>query len=171
MAISAPSAHNVVQSVRFYLPRTDVTVPAYNNAQANYRQWGSSSFSITPKFANSHIRIVQHVIVSQVSSHFYLSWKRGGTSGQFLHNDTSGAGSSASDGLFANHNGTGSDYWSAVVVWEDTNPSYTLGNSITYVPYVAMWSSTTLYLGHYYNNGNGNMAQGFHGYLEEIAYT
>ena len=171
MAIQAPSAHNIVQCVKFNLPRTSVSVPSYNNAQANYRQWGSSSFSITPKFANSHIRIVQHMVVSGVSSHFYLSCRRGGTSGQFLHNDTGGDGSSSSDGLFANHNGTTSNYWSSVVVWEDTNPSYSLGNSITYVPYVAMWSGTTLNLMHYFNNGNGNVAQGAHGYLEEIAYT
>ena len=171
MAIQAPSAHNIVQCVKFNLPRTSVSVPSYNNAQANYRQWGSSSFSITPKFANSDIRIVQHMVVSGVSSHFYLSWRRGGTSGQFLHNDTGGDGSSSSDGLFANHNGTTSNYWSSVVVWEDTNPSYSLGNSITYVPYVAMWSGTTLNLMHYFNNGNGNVAQGAHGYLEEIAYT
>ena len=171
MAISAPSSHNVVQCVKFVLPMTSVSIPGYSNNLANFRQWGSYSVSITPKFANSHIRIIQHCTLHGNTSHSYLTWKRGGTSGTWMHTDTSGGGNSGSDGMYANHDGVSDSYESSVVVWEDSNPSYSLGNSITYVPYVGLWVGTTMYMGSYQNNGNANVAQGFHGYLEEIAYT
>ena len=171
MAIQAPSAHNVVQSVKFALPSTSVSVPAYGNTDGNYRQWGSTSVNITPKFANSHIRIISQCIPWGVTSHFYMSWKRGGTSGTLLHSDVSAGGGSTSDGIFVNHNGTSSNYWSAVTIFEDADPAYSLGDTINYVPYVAMWSATTLYLNNYANNGNGETGFGTHGFLEEIAYT
>ena len=167
MAIHAPTAHNIVQCVKFTLPQTSVSVPAYGNASGNYRQWGSYSVSITPKFANSHIRIIQHCTTHNVTSHGYLSWKRGGTGGTFLHTEANGS----SDGLFCNHDGDSGSYESSVVIWEDGNASYSLGNSLTYVPYVGMWSATTLYFGSYASNGNAETRQGFHGYLEEIAYS
>tara|TARA_R100000278_G_C5364783_1_gene126710 strand:+ start:26 stop:541 length:516 start_codon:yes stop_codon:yes gene_type:complete len=171
MAISAPSAHNVVQCVKFVLPMTSISAPNYGNNLANFRQWGSSTVSITPKFANSHIRIIQHATMHNVSSHSYLTWKRGGTSGTWIHTDTSAGGNAASDGMFCNHGTDNVDYESSVVVFEDSDPGYTLGNSITYVPYFGLWSSNTVYFGSYQNNGNAQTAQGFHGYLEEIAYT
>ena len=171
MAIQAPSTHNVVQCVKFVLPSTNVSVPAYGNNLANFRQWGSTSINITPKFANSHIRIVQNTMTYGVNSHFYLTWKRGGTSGTWMHTDTNAGGSASSDGLFVNHNATYSNYWSAVVIFEDANPSYSLGNSINYVPYVGCWNSRTLHLNNYANNGNGETGFGTHGFLEEIAYT
>ena len=37
------------------------------------------------------------------------------------------------------------------------SPSQNNTNDIVYVPYVGMWSSTTLYLGSYSNNGNAEM--------------
>ena len=171
MAISAPSAHNVVQCVKFVLPMTSVYCPAYSNNLANFRQWGSSSFSITPKFANSHIRIVQHCTLHGNTSHSYLTWKRGGTSGTWIHTDTSAGGHASSDGMYGNHDGVADSYESSVVIFEDSDPGYTLGNSVTYVPYVGLWVANTMYMGSYQNNYNANIQQGFHGYLEEIAYT
>ena len=73
--------------------------------------------------------------------------------------------------MYGNHDGVGDSYESSVVVFEDSDPGYTLGNSITYVPYVGLWSANTMYMGSYANNGNANVQQGFHGYLEEIAYS
>lgn len=167
MAIHAPSAHNIVQVVKFVCPRASVSVPSYGNNHSNFRQWGSLTVSITPKFANSHFRILQHGLAQNVNSHFYMSWKRGGTSGTWLDYEAN----TQADGLFANHNGTTSNYWSSVVMWEDQNASYSLGNSITYVPYVGMWSGTTLQMNTYNNNGNAELPQGTHGFIEEIAYT
>ena len=171
MAIQAPSSHNIVQCVKFVCPRANVSVPSYGNNHSNFRQWGSLTVNITPKFANSHIRIIQHGLCQNVHSHFYMSWKRGGTGGTWLDLDTSAGGDSNADGIFANHNGTTSDYWSSMLIWEDSDPGYNLGDTITYVPYVGMWSGITLNLNTYANNGNAELPQGTHGYLEEIAYT
>ncbi|AGG54640.1 hypothetical protein PRQG_00037 [Prochlorococcus phage P-GSP1] len=171
MAIHAPSAHNIVQSVKFTLPQYSVYLPAYGNNNSNYRQWSNVTVSITPKFANSHIIIWQKCEIQGNSSHGYLTWKRGGTSGTWLHTDTSAGGASGSDGLYVNHDNEHDNYESSVVIFEDSDPGYTLGNSITYVPYIAFWAADTFWAGSYQNNGNGQVNQGYHGYLQEIAYT
>ena len=132
MAIHAPSAHNVVQCVKFVLPMTSISAPNYGNNLANFRQWGSSTVSITPKFANSKILITLNSNMAIINNASELIWE--------LYRDSTGILVSA--GAFNNtanyfgwmyaYAGGGAQYRSLSASHVDT-PNTT--STITYKPY------------------------------------
>ena len=143
---------NIIKVTKYNINRCSVTVPSWNNNDDNYRQIGSQTMTVSPVAANSKFIIDINIMMFNVSSHGYITLKRGGTSGTWLHRNEA----SDQDGLFANHSNSTTEYWNAGFRYMDS-PSQNNTNDIVYVPYVGMWSGTTLYLGSYSNNGNAEM--------------
>ena len=154
---------NIVQAQRYEINMQTVAVPSWSNNDSNYRQFGSQTWTITPKFPQSRFFIDLNCMVYGVTSHLYLTLKRGGTSGTWLHR----ANNSDQDGIFANHSESNAEYWNAGFRWDD-RPNINNTNAIVYVPYIGMWSAKTLYVGSYSNNGNATV-NNMHGFIYEVA--
>ena len=72
---------NIIKVTKYNINRCSVSVPSWNNNDSNYRQIGSQTMTVSPVAANSKFIIDINIMMFNVSSHGYITLKRGGTSG------------------------------------------------------------------------------------------
>lgn len=138
------AAGSIIQVVITALPPTYISVPAYGNDRANFRQWGTLSSTITTKSANSRIAIlVSSTIHSSVGSHCYFDIKRNG-------NWISGY-----DGAYADHHQAG--YSNGLGLTFVDSPNVPAGTVLTYTYWGGDWSAGQISINAYGNDtGNRN---------------
>jgi len=132
----------VLQVVSFDVPSLGVSVPAYANNKANFRQLGTQSWTITKVNPLSKLFLCFDIVMgSAVGPHIYLDIQQNGA----------WIPSSGTDGVVATHYAVTNKYNVAI---SRLIPSIGV-STVTLTPYVGSWGAAVVEINQY-NAGNFN---------------